>query len=130
MKLNYDCVRDMLLALEELLTINEDLCHEYVPIDKLFEVLNKYDRKEVLYTFLKLGEAGYICIERRFYFGGEVHALTYHGHEFIESVRDNEMWESVKSILSSVGAISLPLILETAKGLAINALAGVIKISE
>lgn len=37
MKLNYDCVRDMLLALEKLLTINDDLCHEYVPVDKLFD---------------------------------------------------------------------------------------------
>lgn len=60
MKLNYDCIRDMLLALEDLLTINDDLCHEYVPVDKLFEVLNKYDQKEVLHSFLEIGRAGYI----------------------------------------------------------------------
>lgn len=127
MKLNYDCVRDMLLALEKLLTINDDLCHEYVPVDKLFEVLNKYDQKEVLHSFLEIGRAGYINYDYQFWGGGQfyegsVHDLTYCGHEFLESIRDNQIWENVKSVLSDINNISLQLIFGVAKGLAMNAL--------
>lgn len=59
-----------------------------------------------------------------------MHDLTYCGHEFLESIRDNQIWENVKSVLSDINNISLPLIFGVAKGLAMNALADVIKIGK
>ena len=40
---------------------------------------------------------------------------------------DNKIWVNIKRALSNVGIMSLPLILETAQGLAMNALHNVIK---
>lgn len=134
MKLNYDCIRSVLFALEEHIDIDDDLRIVYVSVESLFEQLPKYENKDILYTVEKLTEAGYIKSSiqyaGRMFNDGVIEGITYRGHEFLESIRDNKIWGNVKRALSNVGTMSLPLILETAKGLAMNALADVIKIGK
>lgn len=44
-------------------------------------------------------------------------ALTWHGHEFLDSVRDDNIWRQAKAGLSKAGGFSLELIGDLAKGL-------------
>lgn len=131
MKLNYDCIRSVLFALEEHIDIDDDLRVVYVSVESIFDQLPKYDNKDILYTVEKLTEAGYIKSSIQYagsmFNDGVIVGITYRGHEFLESIRDNKIWRNVKRALSNIGVMSLPLILETAKGLAMNALAGVVK---
>ena len=60
MKLNYDCVRSVLLTVEKSKTIDEELNINPVTVETIFEQLPKYEDNEILYTIEKLKEAGYI----------------------------------------------------------------------
>ena len=57
MKLNYDCVRDVLLAVEKTETIAEDLSLTPLEVVGLFDRLPEYKDNEILYTVEKLKEA-------------------------------------------------------------------------
>jgi|LFRM01.1.fsa_nt_gb hypothetical protein len=120
MKLNYDCVRDVLLALEESLTIdveddgdysyNSLLSNEIIQLDRL----SKYSKKDIIYSVLKLIEAGYLNGD--IYNEGDglisfcVNDIKYKGHEFLQAIKSDTVWEDVKKITIKIGSISLPII--------------------
>lgn len=118
MKLNYDCIRSVLLHLEKTLAFDEDLKIQTVTIEEIFENLPKYENSDILYSASKLNEAGYISAQLIFSGGGFVNGyvsdITYSGHEFLEKVRDNKLWSNVKKVLSKLGTTGLSLIGETA----------------
>lgn len=120
MKLNYDCVRDVLLALEESLTIdveddgdysyNSLLSNEIIQLDRL----SKYSKKDIIYSVLKLIEVGYLNGD--IYNEGDglisfcVNDIKYKGHEFLQAIKSDTVWEDVKKITIKIGSISLPII--------------------
>ncbi len=126
MKLNYECIRSVLLELENRININDDLQRVYISVDELFTALPRYESKDILYTVEKLSEAGYINASVRYasgmYVEGTVSGITYRGHEFIETIRDSRAWTNTKKALSKLGTMTLPLIAQAAEGLAKNAL--------
>ncbi len=130
MKLNYDCIRSVLLYLEKAVTIDNDLKIVIVRVEDIFEELPKYENNEILYSLSKLNEAGYINAQLRFASGsfvdGYVSGITYAGHDFLEKVRDNKTWTNVKSALSKVGSTGFMLIGEAAKALLLKRLGDVI----
>ncbi len=131
MKLNYDCIRSVLLYLEKAVTIDNDLKIVIVRVEDIFEELPKYENNEILYSLSKLNEAGYINAQLRFASGsfvdGYVTGITYAGHDFLEKVRDNKTWTNVKSALSKVGSTGFMLIGEAAKALLLKRLGDVIQ---
>lgn len=131
MKLNYDCIRSVLLYLEKAVTIDNDLKIVIVRVENIFEELPKYENNEILYSLSKLNEAGYINAQLRFASGsfvdGYVTGITYAGHDFLEKVRDNKTWTNVKSALSKVGSTGFMLIGEAAKALLLKRLGDVIQ---
>lgn len=118
MKLDYDCIRSVLLYLEKTLAFDEDLKIQTVTLEEMFENLPKYDNADILYSVSKLNEAGYISAQLIFagggFVGGYVSDVTYSGHEFLEKVRDNKLWGNVKKTLSKLNTAGLSLIGETA----------------
>lgn len=108
MKLNYDCVRDLLLYLEDNLTYENT-----ININSL--KLKEYSSLDLVYTADKLCEADFIdCIRSRHIDqGGPIiiaKSITYEGHQFIDTVRDNKVWKETKNIASSVASTSLKVI--------------------
>ena len=119
MKLNYDCVRSVLLTVEKSKTIDEELNINPVTVETIFEQLPKYEDNEILYTIEKLKEAGYINAALQFATGhfidGTVSSITYSGHEYLDNIREPEVWRKVKAMLKNAGATTLPLISQAAK---------------
>ena len=119
MKLNYDCVRSVLLTVEKSKTIDEELNLNPLAVETIFEQLPKYEDSEILYTIEKLKEAGYINAALHFAAGhfidGAVSSITYSGHEYLDNIREPEVWRKVKTMLKNAGAITLPLISQAAK---------------
>ena len=84
MKLNYECLRSLLLKLEEFENIDEDLNYEFMTLDDMAKALPEFPKNEIAYTTLKAEEGGLInasimnaddCIYECGY-----SSLTYDGH--------------------------------------------------
>ena len=119
MKLNYDCVRSVLLTVEKSKTIDEELNLNPLTVETIFEQLPKYEDNEILYTIEKLKEAGYINAALLFAAGhfldGAVSSTTYSGHEYLDNIREPDVWRKVKAMLKNAGATTLPLISQAAQ---------------
>lgn len=111
LKLNHECIRDLLLYIEENLTYNDEL-----EINKIS--LNNYSLEELLYTTEKLVEADYLtCYTIEIddeYSILLVQSITYKGHHFLDTVRDNKVWSKTKNILSFLKSVSIEITSETA----------------
>lgn len=57
MKLNYDCIRDILLTIEEIPNRKDDLILENF---KSYKKLSKYNEDEIQYNALKLLQEEYV----------------------------------------------------------------------
>jgi hypothetical protein len=113
MELNHDCVRDLLRAVEKHARLNEHLEH-----DKILGLaeLTGYDYDTVIYTAQKLNEAGFINGNFEFFYDGNTHvtisSLTYDGHTFLDTVRDETVWRETKKVASKFSSVSLPILLD------------------
>ena len=106
MRLNPDCIRDILLETETgSFRIMGSLRHKETPFSD-DEFLNKYSFDEVSYhlnqcefmNFVKLSKAlGYT----------DVIDLNPEGHFFLADIRDSNIWNKTKSTASELGLSSL-----------------------
>ena len=108
MKLNKDLVRKILLAVE---------AHEE-PEGLVALEMNKPSAEMISYHVRLLDEAGLLdAIDT----GGmncfkwQPTRLTYEGHEFLNIIRDDEVWELIKTGAEKVSSTSLNLMLELGK---------------
>lgn len=112
MKLDQDCVRDLLLAIEELSRVNKTESLEYY-----FENSNlkesPYSEEDLMYTASRLKEAGFIHAQPNgsfsYYY---VSTLTYNGHVFLDTIRDPKVWSKTKEVTSKFASVSLPIVAE------------------
>ncbi len=112
MKLNCECVRDVLFHLEDLLICEEDnegFSFESVALDTLIEKMpNKYSRTEILYTVYMLDDGDYI--EAHFIDANSkmidciIHSMTNEGHSFADSLRSKKVFDKIKEILPIVSS--------------------------
>ena len=112
MKFDPDCVRDILLDIEEL--------HDYPQIlffDSETKLLraSAHSFDKLAYHMILLDEAGYlnwtpVFTGGRHLYHSSIHGLTYDGHQFLETVRNPRVWEETKSLSKKVGSFSLNVI--------------------
>lgn len=116
MTLNADCIRDLLLYLEENLSYMEgvtDMTHKKIGIGTLVQKLPKYTEEEVKYTIEKLHEAGYIHLtnvaisNQGYIMTGYVDDITWDGFEFLNRVREPKIWEATKKGAAKIGSMSI-----------------------
>lgn len=107
MKLSHDCVRDVLLCIEENLSYGCSINFSTVK-------LKDYSQDDLLYTADKLLEAGLLNGSRLDYSGGfsdiRITSITWAGHQFLDNIRDDGVWKNTKSVLSKFSSASLSLI--------------------
>lgn len=133
MKLNPDCVRDLMMFLEEKtwVTIKDSgrykasYFHVLCPaLMQELEPVNKYSLEEVLYHLIQLSESGYISTDFAFdpsrddgaFHLAHVYYITPKGHELIASIRSDKAWKKIKTILAPLGSVSLAVIDAVASG--------------
>ncbi len=117
MKLIQDCVRDVMLYLEENLGYRDSL-----NTNDLSQKLDKYSLEDIKYTCKKLGEAGFISI--RPYIDGsiDVEEISYNGHQLLDTIRDNKIWKQVKAEASKLSGLSLPILQQLAQSIILKSL--------
>lgn len=120
MKLNINCMRDLLLYLEDWLVLTEELEYKGLGLYEIHQsgALMKYTLPEIAYTISKMKEAGFLnaaidygsdCINII-----EVTSLTYDGHQFLDTVRPQSTWDKIRSISEKTGLKSVKAIMEIA----------------
>lgn len=111
MKRDIDLVRKILLALEE---------HGSVPIQSL-EIVG-YEQEAVDYHLWILADSPYVHFEK----GSLASAifvsyrLTWQGHEFLETIRDDARWKQLKEASTKAAATSTEAIAKAALDTAIK----------
>ncbi|MGG0645463.1 DUF2513 domain-containing protein [Bacillus mycoides] len=110
MKLNHDCVRDLLLELEEKLTINE---HFLLPHFNSLNTVSKHGFDDTYYSFLKLLEANYLDGNYKYASDELIHlsvsSISWDGHQFLDTIRDNEIWSKTKKAVGSLSSASISI---------------------
>lgn len=122
MKLNIECIRDLLLTIEEELVLEELLDATDIQDVKR---MKKYNQDDITYTALKLKEAGYINFETTY--GGDhlfdtiaFTSITWNGHQYLDTIRDNEVWKKTKNIVSTFSSVSATMIENVASNVLTN----------
>lgn len=139
MKLNMDCVRTVMLCVEDH-TDFDHYCYfiHYARTDILdmigedpvdppayqVELEGKFDNDDILYAIKYCAESGLIVL-----FPGSspeqyrvnIKELTPSGHNFLENIRADTNWAKVKSTAQKAGSFSVDVILGIAKDVAVEA---------
>lgn len=107
MKLNHDCVRELLLYIEEK--------SDYKTIIYPGEISIGYSSEDVLYAADKLLEANYLDGLKKNFMGSEmpqiaIRSLTWDGHLFLDNIRDKTIWDKTKAITERFASISISLL--------------------
>lgn len=108
MQLNHDCVRDVLLYVEENANYNVRISTNSIK-------LKDYSIEEIVYTIEKLSEADFLNVTSVSTMGRQtpgyvVKSITYKGHEFLDNIKDNSVWSDTKKQLSKFSSTSLSII--------------------
>lgn len=114
MKLNPDCIRDILLSVEE--TVDSENIFKLYKSGNEHNRLKAYDSNELLYHFHQCDMAGLIVGFLDYGDGGTVFVndLSPDGHQFLANIRQDTIWNSTKSIAAKVGSRSLDALTQIA----------------
>lgn len=102
MKLNPDCVRDILIAIEE-------RSGYYKTVD-FREIINSvdYSEDETLYHIRQCEMSGLIVgVKRMLRNNGIIKDLSPEGHEFLANIRSESNWSNIKKKAMEIGSFSL-----------------------
>ena len=120
MKLNPDCVRDVLLYLEDKLEYvdryDTAVQRNKIEINRIAKDLHTkygYEENDVNYATELLLEAHYIKSDKitqgadGAVFRCPINGITWEGHKLLESIRPKSIWEATKQGASKLGIMSV-----------------------
>lgn len=111
MRLNPDCIRDILLQVEDKI----DSRKTTISFDELLESLPNYDENTLHYHVNQISKAD--LVDKVLYADCRPYVisdLSPEGHEFLANIRSNTNWNKTKEIAKNVGASSLSSLREIA----------------
>lgn len=112
MKLNPDCIRDILLEVEDQTDYTNSL--SYSTSEPKPKRWNRYDHAEIIYH-IKQCERSELLVDVMYYEDGdyiEISDLSPEGHQFLANVRQDSIWNNTKAIANKVGSKSLGTLLQ------------------
>lgn len=124
MKLNYDCIRDILLTVEASDSSSANILLESKDDYKL---LSKYSKDELQYNALKLRSEDYIVALK--YSGSNITKiiyiddLTWSGHELLNDIRSDTVYNAAKDkVKNTVGTVSISVFQQVATAIIVGML--------
>ena len=111
-----DLIRELLLKLEEFPKLPTEVFH--ITPDSQEVVVPGYSYDQLDYHISLICEAGFIDEGATSPMVGICfRSLTWEGHDFLDSIRDPEIWSQTKEGVKKAGGFSLELLSALAKGL-------------
>lgn len=112
MKLNNDCIRDILLYVEK----NTTYEYPFASAEDLISRLTQYDKDTINYHIRKAHQGDLIdAINYRDGVPLDISFLSWKGHEYIDTIRDDKVWEKLKDSTKDIASVSLPLLVKLAE---------------
>lgn len=106
MKLDYDCVRELLLTLESGLVMESNLAYPQISLKEVCDLMTDYNKEEIVYTTIKLIEADFISAYNMKADNGIINIfyydITFSGHQYLNSIRNSKVWETIKKKSASL----------------------------
>jgi hypothetical protein len=114
MRLNHDCIRDILLFVEE--NVNQE--NNGVKVSHLISAMQtKYDEYTINYHIIQLNDAN--LFKHVIITDGAIPLfitdLSYEGHEYMDNIRDNKIWSNVKAKTKGLSSVAFSILVECAK---------------
>lgn len=125
MKLNHDCVRQVLIDIEEIMPAHDIITSN---LFEEFDSYKKFGEEQFSYTLAKLKEAGFITVLETSADGAvniflTINSMTWEGHKFLDTIQSETVWNKTKEKVSStVGSASLQVMGAVASNLALKLL--------
>lgn len=112
MKLNVDCVRDILLEIEQVCVVGRHACFRFdnsplLPQCAYIDMWKKYPADEIEYHLRQCDLAGLLFKCDRRIGITTICDLSPKGHEFIANIRKGSIWSKIKSVGRTLGISSL-----------------------
>lgn len=130
MKMNEDCIRDILKYLVENLSIkienNKGGFNDITMLGVIKEFDNKYTKEDIWYSVYNLSQDRFIDtndIRKQSMVGFafvEIYNVTHRGHQFYETIQPQPLWDKTKSVISKVGVHTLGFIESVAHDVAVE----------
>ena len=109
MRLNNDCLRDILLYLEScdyyILNENNDVESNGVWFEKICKENAQYSKPEIYYSLSNLEQAGFINMSKSSFSNSLdccVNFITFQGHEFLNQIKDDKNWSRIQHGLNAL----------------------------
>lgn len=136
MKLNMDCVRAVMLCIEQN-TDFEHYCYfihysqwkaySFIADEAIdppayqIELEKSFDNDDILYSIHYCAESGLIKLGKtNTSYRIPVLDLTAAGHNFLENIRDERNWKKIKQVASKIGALSLDVVVGIGKDVVLS----------
>lgn len=130
MKMNEECIRDILKYLVENLSIkienNKGGFNDITMLGIIKEFDNKYTKEDIWYSVYNLSQDRFIDtndIRKQSMVGFafvEIYNVTHRGHQFYETIQPQPLWDKTKSVISKVGVHTLGFIESVAHDVAVE----------
>lgn len=114
MKLNHECVRSLLIYLEENLETKGNGLPEGLKLGHITdeEGLSEYSEEDIYYAASKLVESKFIIPANK-----EVapkvmiiKEISWFGHDYLDSIRDSKVWTEVKEKTKSFSSVAFEVV--------------------
>lgn len=116
MRLNPDCIRDIMLTLEKKLVINEYGKTIPLSFEEVSQIpsLKHYEKPILFFHLNELFECNMLKKGKRYIHESnhQIASITNTGYIFIDSIKSDTKWNKFKNSLKSMGTITLPILLE------------------
>lgn len=113
MKLNPDCIRDVLLFVEEHTDLNH---HVTISRENSELLIPGYSAEEIMYHAEQCNLSGFFQRATHNILGNiSISYLSPKGHEFLDNIRPVPVWEKIKA----KGVASIPIMIQLAKEFAL-----------
>lgn len=112
MKLNYNCIRDILLYVENNTTFEKSA----IDVESLTESLeDKYDVDTIYYHIQKIAQTDLVDDVTWSDDAPEyIFSLSWKGHQYLDSIRDDSVWKSVTEKIKPLKSVPLQMIVPIA----------------
>lgn len=125
MKLKQDCVRHVLLRLEQQgFAMTQNSFTDEMIASKISNDI--FSTEDIRYTLLQLYNGGFLIAKPQKsagYYGLLISDMSWSGHELLDSIRDDKVWHETKKVTSSLASVSIGAI----KTIASSVLTGIIR---
>lgn len=122
MRLNLDCIRDLIIEIDNNLKLDEHGNITPIDVDKLSnsENLSIYDHSEIIYYVKGLYESDILKPDECYVSDtcSRIADITPQGYNFLDSIKPISKWDVFKSKFTSYGIPTLTFLMQNAQTIA------------